>query len=225
MGGPELRVVSYNVRSLRDDTAAVARLLRRAEPDVVCIQEAPRFARWRSRCAALAADSGLTVVTGGRPAGAMLLLASLRMRVVETRDVLLTKAPRLHQRGLALAVLSLGGVEVAVGSMHLDVVEEERWRHLPEVFAHLDALGRPVILAGDVNDDEGSRVWSALTQRYTDAAAAVGHRQWTGPGRRLDGVFCASSSMEVLEVDVPADPDRYAASDHWPLTARLRLGQ
>ena len=36
-----LRVVSYNVRELADDTAALARVLRAAAPDVVCLQEAP----------------------------------------------------------------------------------------------------------------------------------------------------------------------------------------
>ena len=64
-----LRVLSYNVRSLRDDADAVASVIRSCEPDVVCIQEAPRFLRWRSKCAALARTSGMFVVTGGRPAG------------------------------------------------------------------------------------------------------------------------------------------------------------
>ncbi len=66
---PTLRLLTYNVRSMRDDRAAVARVIRSAEPDVVCVQEAPRFLRWRSTCAALARTSGLVVVGGGRPAG------------------------------------------------------------------------------------------------------------------------------------------------------------
>jgi endonuclease/exonuclease/phosphatase family metal-dependent hydrolase len=45
-----LRLLSYNVRSLRDDASAVARVIRAAEPDLVCIQEAPRLFRWRSPC-------------------------------------------------------------------------------------------------------------------------------------------------------------------------------
>jgi endonuclease/exonuclease/phosphatase family metal-dependent hydrolase len=224
--GTAVRVVSYNVRSLRDDAAEVARLLREADPDVVAVQEAPRFARWRSKGAALAADAGLTVVTGGRPAGAMMLLAPVRVEVLRRRDVLLTKAPRLHQRGLALAHLRRSGREFVAAAMHLDVVEPERRRHVPEILAHLDtfAAGLPVVLAGDVNDDEGSPVWSALTERFTDAAAAVDNREWTGPGRRLDAVF-VSPELTVRAVSVVADPGRYRASDHWPLVADLEFAQ
>src|ERR1700722_15875969 len=104
----ELRVLSYNVRSLRDDAQAVSTVIRSCNPDVVCVQEAPRFLRWRSKCAALARESGLVVVTGGRPAGAMLLLAALQVRVLEVADVLLSRKRGLHQRGVALATLELG---------------------------------------------------------------------------------------------------------------------
>ena len=70
-----LRLLSYNVRSLRDDPAAVARVMRAAEPDVAIVQEAPRFLRWRSSCAALARRAGLLWVSGGRAAGANLVLS------------------------------------------------------------------------------------------------------------------------------------------------------
>ncbi len=215
-----LRLLTYNVRSLRDDRSAVAALIREAAPDVVCVQEAPRFARWRTLAAELARASGLTVVTGGRPAGANLVLAALRVQVVSRRDVLLTKAPRLHQRGLATAVLRCEGVQFGVASMHLDVTEPERWRHLPEVLAHVRALGVPAVIAGDVNDTEGSRVWAALTADRVDVAAALGRRQPTGPGRRLDAVF-ADPALRPLGARVLDSPLRYRASDHWPLLVEL----
>jgi endonuclease/exonuclease/phosphatase family metal-dependent hydrolase len=44
----ELRVLTWNVRSLRDDVEAIGEVVRGCEPDVVAVQEAPRFARWRS---------------------------------------------------------------------------------------------------------------------------------------------------------------------------------
>lgn len=40
-GSAVIRVLSYNVRSLRDDTEALARVIRACEPDLVCVQEAP----------------------------------------------------------------------------------------------------------------------------------------------------------------------------------------
>src|SRR3712207_1175105 len=115
-GQRDLRVLTYNVRSLRDDGHAVARVIRACEPDVVCVQEAPRFLRWRSRCAALARESGLVVVTGGRTAGGLLLLAHLRLPLRAAHAVLLSKAPRLHQRGVAIGVFDVGGTAVTVAS-------------------------------------------------------------------------------------------------------------
>src|SRR3978361_1259259 len=92
---PNLRVLSYNVRSMRDDRDALGQVIRAAEPDVVLVQESPRFARWRSLCAQLARRSNLVVVSGGRYAGSNLILSSLGVDVVSTADVLFTRDPRL----------------------------------------------------------------------------------------------------------------------------------
>ena len=48
-----VRVLSYNIRSMRDDTAALARVIRACAPDLVLVQEAPRFFRWRKAAARL----------------------------------------------------------------------------------------------------------------------------------------------------------------------------
>jgi endonuclease/exonuclease/phosphatase family metal-dependent hydrolase len=39
-GSAIVRVLSYNVRSMRDDRAALARVIRACAPDIVCVQEA-----------------------------------------------------------------------------------------------------------------------------------------------------------------------------------------
>lgn len=220
-------MLSYNVRSLRDDGAAVAAVIRSCRPDVVCIQEAPRFLRWRSRCAGLARESGLVVVTGGRPAGAMLLLTRMGVRVVSARDVLLSKRRRLHQRGLAVAVLEVGGVRLAVASMHLDLDAAERVRHVPEVLGHLTTLDAPVVLAGDVNEQPGEPAWAALSARLHDAYAVAP----TGPGatysaraphKRIDGVF-VDPRLSVLSCEVPQVPGVQVASDHLPVLAVISV--
>src|SRR5437870_3451396 len=120
---------------MRDDRAALARVIRSAEPDVVCVQEAPRLLRWRSTCAALARTSGLVVVGGGRPAGANLIMSTLGVDVVETADVRFSKDPGLHQRGTAIALLRLRGSTFAVAGTHLDVKGEPRLRHVAELHA------------------------------------------------------------------------------------------
>jgi hypothetical protein len=76
---------------------------------VVCLREAPRRWRWRQACARIARESGLLVVTGGRPAGGNLLLCAMRVRVVSSRDLNLPQ-----RRGAALAQLVVEGRQVSV---------------------------------------------------------------------------------------------------------------
>ena len=223
-----LRVLTYNVRSLRDDARAVARVIRECDPDVACIQEAPRFLGWRRRTQWLAQASGLVVVTGGRPAGAMLLLARPTLRVLRSYDVLLTKRPRLHQRGLAVGVFGVGGCRVAVASMHLDLAPPERLRHVDEIFGVVDRLeADELVLAGDVNESPGAPAWQRLTRRLSDAglvAPSGGELTFPArsPRRRIDGVF-VSSGVRVLGCGVPALPGLARASDHCPVVADLSV--
>jgi endonuclease/exonuclease/phosphatase family metal-dependent hydrolase len=223
----DVRILSYNVRSLRDDRQAVATVIRACEPDIVCIQEAPRFFRWRTKCAELARESGLLVVTGGRSAAAMLLLASLRVRVISSHDVLLTKKRGLHQRGMAIGTLEIGGARVTVASIHLDLEASERRRHVDEILLRASAFGAPVILAGDINEEPSGPAWQALAAQYRDAYAAVptgGEYTYsaTRPVRRIDGIF-VDSRIDVLECGVPDVPGIAQASDHRPVLAVVRI--
>ena len=225
-----LRVLSYNIRSLRDDAEAVAAVIRSCEPDVVCIQEAPRFLRWRSKCAALARTSGLFVVAGGRPAGAMLLLARLGVDVHATRELLLSRTPGLHQRGLAIAEVEVGGQRWAVASMHLGLRADERQRHADEVLEALVGYDVPVVVAGDVNERPGEPAWTMLTEQYLDSwVAAGGDESGAGgtyrsdaPYERIDGIF-ADRTLSVLSCVVPDLPEVATASDHRPVLAVLSL--
>ena len=221
-----LRVLAYKVRSLRDDARAVAEVIKFCRPDVVCIQEAPRLFRWRAKCAALARESGLVVVTGGRPAGAMLLLAALRVRVETSRDLLLSKTPGLHQRGLAVAVVAVPGLRVTVAAMHLGLDAAERRRHVDEVLAELARFDAPVILAGDVNEEPTEPAWRVLADRCQDgfavAPAGGGPTFPAGaPSRRIDGIF-VDPRLEVLSCAVPDVAGVEGASDHRPILAVLR---
>ena len=174
---PTLRVLTYNVRSMRDDRAALGRVIRSAEPDVVLVQESPRFARWRSLCAELARRSNLVVVSGGRYAGSNLILSSLGVEVVSTEDVQFTRDPGLHRRGAAIAVLAKLGSRFAVAGTHLDLKPEPRLRHIAELDAAVRAhvpTGVPTIVGGDVNDRPGSSVWDALSIHRRDAFAVAG---------------------------------------------------
>jgi endonuclease/exonuclease/phosphatase family metal-dependent hydrolase len=227
---PTLRLLTYNVRSTRDDRAALARVIRTAEPDVVCVQEAPRFLRWRSKCAALARTSGLVVVSGGRPAGANLIMSTLGVDVISTADVRFSPDPGLHQRGTAVAVLRLRGSTFAVAGTHLDLRPGPRLRHVEELHAAIGAHVAPdvpVIVAGDINDRPGSPAWQALAELRPDAFAAAGTGSaFTSPAKdarqTIDGVF-VDPRIDVVSARVLDAPDVLVASDHRPLLVELSV--
>ena len=222
-----MRLLTYNVRSLRDDAAAVARVMRGARPDVIAIQEAPRFWLWRAKCARLASRSGLVIVTGGRAAASNLLLASPAVTVESTRNVLFTTDPGLHRRGAALAVLEVAGARFALAGTHLDLVEQPRLRHVGELHAALDAIAPdriPTVVAGDINDLPGSVAWQLLAQRRVDAVPTGDGFTYSArkPQRRIDGVF-ADPALRIRSAEVIGTPDVTIASDHRPVLVELVL--
>ena len=211
--GARVRVLTWNVRSLRDDAAGVAALIRRIAPDVAFVQEAPRLWRWRSKCARLARESGLVVVTGGRPAAGNLLLCSMRMRVVSSHDLLLPKRPRLHRRGAAVAVLELEGVQLSVLGTHLDLDPTARLGSALRLReSTYDVIG------ADVNEGLGGPAWAALSRGLADVAASLGPTfSVADPRRRIDALFVAPSWRAVSCEVVECGP----VSDHKPIVAEL----
>lgn len=226
----DIRLLSYNVRALRDDAEAVSAVIRALAPDVVCVQEAPRFMRWRSKRAAIARKAGMVVATADRTGGLM-LMTSLRVTVVSTHFTLLSKRPDLHQRVVCSAVLDIAGVRWNIASMHLSLSPDERKNHLPELWAALERHDEgPLVVAGDVNEEPGGPVWAELGTRLVDAWTVT--RTGSGftfnassPHKRIDGVF-VDRSVQVLECRAVDDvPGVRVASDHLPVLAVLRADQ
>ena len=223
-----MRLLTYNVRSLRDDATAVARVIRDARPDVACIQEAPRFFRWRAKCARLARRSGLRIIGGGRAAGANLLLVSSAVEVVATGNVLLSRNRGYHQRGVAMAVVRIGGTTVLIAGTHLD--GQSQPHQIAEVHRAVDSFapgGVSAVVAGDINAEPGSAAWRELTARGADAFKVAG----SGDGftsnvkaltRRIDAIF-ADPPVVVRAVETIDNADVRMASDHLPVLAVLDL--
>ncbi|TYB44544.1 endonuclease/exonuclease/phosphatase family protein [Actinomadura chibensis] len=230
-----LRLLSYNIRSLRDDPAALTRVVRGLAPDVLCLQEVPRFGTWWLKRRGLARASGMGVAAGRRACG-LAVLAAPRVRRVAREFHLLTPDPDLHRRALAIAVLDVDGARVIAASTHLDLRDGPRLRHVREILAHLDrARARhraPVVLAGDVNEEPGGPSWTLLTDRFQDAyATAPSGEELTfssrNPTRRIDAVF-TDPDIRITGCGVPtADPTLTTlypeATDHRPLLAELEL--
>lgn len=234
-GSAVVRLLGYNVRSLRDDEAALVRVIRACAPDVVCVQEAPRFFRWRKHAARLARECGMVYVTGGATATGPMILSTLRATVEHTEDELLPRTPGLHRRGFAAAVLRFGpAARLGVVSFHLSLSAPERYAQSGLLLRRLDALGTPhTVAAGDVNERPSGRAFRRLADGRRDARAAkpwgAEHTSPAGaPHQRIDAVF-ASESVDVLGCGVPRgltgvhDADLGSATDHLPVLAALRV--
>jgi endonuclease/exonuclease/phosphatase family metal-dependent hydrolase len=221
----DLRVVSYNVRSLRDDRSAVVRVLRGLDADVACIQEAPRFLRWRSRCAALARESGLLYVGGGGSTGGTMMLASLRVDVRSTIEYRFSRTPALHRRGAVAARIHRAGASVVVASVHLGLDADERARHRSELVGLVDRFDSEVtVVAGDINERPDQPTWAAIAAEFTDSAAGDETPTFStaDPRRRIDGVFVRGPAR-IAAYRVADDPDVLVASDHRPVVVDLEV--
>lgn len=233
-GAQRVRVLSYNVRSLRDDRRALVRVIRACAPDLVCVQEAPRYWRPLGQARWLARETGTVVLSGGgRIAAGPLLLGKPEVAVLQIRDRLLPKTRGLHARGFATALVQVGGAApFAVTSCHLSLDPQERHRQ----FAMLpDQLGPGELglIAGDFNEHPDGPGWRRLAAEFQDAHLAA---PWGGthtsvpdrPYQRIDAIF-ATPGAEVLACGVPhplpgVDPaDLRTATDHLPVLAVLRI--
>ncbi|GAA3734411.1 endonuclease/exonuclease/phosphatase family protein [Spinactinospora alkalitolerans] len=225
-------MLGYNVRSLRDDRRAVARVIAACSADVVCVQEAPRLLLWRTGRRALARDCRLKAAVSRRTGG-LAILVRPDAEVVHTEHHVLRRYPGLHVRAVTMAVVELSGHRIAVASTHLDLAPGPRLQHAAEVLGRLNAMaaahGAPPLLAGDVNEEPGGPAWRLLTADLRDAAAEAPWGEpmtFTArrPRRRIDAVF-TGAGLTPLRAGVPTalvtDGDAVAASDHRPVLAEI----
>jgi len=229
-----VRLVGYNIRALRDDEDAVVRVLRGLRPDIVCLQEVPRFPYQLRDRHRLARRCGLALVPGRRKAGLAIMLGE-RVRLEAAEYHLLPRVPRLHLRGLAVAAVEIEGVRLVAASTHLDLETEARKAHTAEIVSLLDRARRtyeaPVVLSGDINEEPDGPSWAMLSKAFQDgyAAAPEGEENTysaADPHKRIDAIF-ADHKIGLTGCGVPADPaiakDYPAATDHRPLLATFTL--
>ncbi|GAA0414641.1 hypothetical protein Acor_09450 [Acrocarpospora corrugata] len=225
-----IRVATYNVRALRDDRGALSRVIAALRPDVLCVQEVPRFAvGWRR---ALAQVTGMTLAAGGRAAG-VAVLTGPRATVLHAEQHRLRRFLGLEWRAMAVAIVEIEGTRLAVGSVHLDLHSGARMWHIVEVATRIGTVaaghGARPVLAGDFNEQPDDPAWQYLSRRFTDGYAAAPRGDGStfpaaNPGKRIDAVFtgpgltvhaCGDSD------DIPALEDLRAATDHRPVIAEI----
>lgn len=216
-----LRLMTWNVRSLRDDRDAMVRVLRACAPDVLFVQEAPRFLRAQSKLAALARESGMVVAAGGKPAAGVALLTTLRVDVDQPTSILLPRTRGLHQRGVAVARVTVSGSSFTAVSLHLGLDGDERLRHVHEILRLVDERGQPSVVAGDLNEKAGASAWRALASEHLDVGAEADRPTYPArdPRQRIDAVLVprAWKVAAVSPTDIVGETDLIAATDHRPV--------
>ncbi|MDH6575112.1 endonuclease/exonuclease/phosphatase family protein [Kitasatospora sp. MAP5-34] len=233
-GGRRVRLLSYNIRSLRDDRRALVRVIRACEPDLICIQESPRYWRPEGQAAWLAHETGTVILSGGgRIAAGPLLLGTLGVDVLGTRDRLLPKTRGLHARGFATALVRVGGsASFAVTSCHLSVNADERLRQFALLPGQFEP-GEHGVIGGDFNEHPEDPGWRQLAATFQDAhvTAPWGGTYTSRPGdpyQRLDAFF-VTPGLRVLASGVPhglpgvSPADLVTGTDHLPVLAVLRV--
>ena len=233
-----LRVLSWNVWKMFGDPLAVHRVLRAAEPDLVCLQEAPVLPGSSRRLAALARAAGLRVVVGGRSAAGNAMLCSPRMEIDQAEAIRFQPLNRwIQRRGAVLATVGLGGgPRFQVAGVHLGLDATERRMHVADLIARLTSGGPAVagdravvptglpVVAGDLNELAGGASWQALSPLVTDPAPQ-GPPTFSvaRPRRRID-VILTGAGIETLEYGQwqPDPRDARLASDHLPVLSVIR---
>jgi endonuclease/exonuclease/phosphatase family metal-dependent hydrolase len=244
-----LRVMTYNVRACLGLDGArrperVAEVIRRAEPDLVALQEL---------------DVGVARSGGVDQPARIAELAGMRAHFTAARSlgegsygnaVLAARPFAVHSEG-ALPVrfgepraaqrvtVAVGGAEVELVNTHLSIHLVERWMQARALFAEvervegdprfpsLSGVGERLILCGDLNSGPWSPVYRWLSRRLTDAQRAVGGRAaatWPAnrPLLRLDYVWFGAS-VGVERVSAPRDELTSVTSDHLPLVVDLTV--
>ncbi|WP_427385293.1 endonuclease/exonuclease/phosphatase family protein [Janibacter sp. G56] len=219
-----IRIASYNARAFKDDRAALARVVRAIDPDVLCLQEVPRGPFVGHRVAGFAAECDLVWSGRAGRSGQTTILTSMRVDVLEARHHALKVVSRLDTRGFAvLRVAAPGYRPVNVASVHLSLDEDERERHAHTILETLGDIDQ-IVLAGDLNEKEGGRAWSYLAQPLRVVSPRIPTFPARAPRSAIDVVF-ASPSIRVrphVEIDLPT-ADLVAATDHRPIWIDIEL--
>jgi endonuclease/exonuclease/phosphatase family metal-dependent hydrolase len=190
-----LRLLSLDARNFGRDRGALARAIASAEVDVACLHGGPHLLRWRSISAAIGRRSGLVVVTGGRTAGANLLLSTLGVDVLAVRDLVLPGRSRLRRPGAAAAVLRLRGAEFVLAAANLDGNAAERLGQARSVQQALDRLVPdlpPAVISAVGADRPGTAAWQSLVENRVGVSGRI----------FVDGRIDVADAAEVPSVGV-----------------------
>lgn len=227
-----ITVASYNMRKAigtdrQRRPERILEVLHEIDADIVCLQEADR--RFGAKLSALPLDLiaersdyhpvPFDVRPGGIGWHGNAILVRKTATVTDCRALAL---PVLEPRGAVMADIRIGGTEVRIVGMHLDLSGLWRRRQAKAVLAHVAARAQvlPTVMMGDLNE------WSLHGGCLRD----FGHAYRFAPtGRSFHArrpIACLDRilvSPDVTVVDSGVHHSRKAAlaSDHLPIWAKL----
>jgi len=241
-----LRVMTYNVHSCigmdgKLDAERIARMIARAKPDVVALQELDvGRARTEGMDQAQLIARYLEMEFHFHPSLHLeeerygdAILTHLPQRLVKAGALPgLADKPQLEPRGALWVAIDLHGTEIQIINTHLGLYPRERLAQVDALLgsdwlAH-EQCRDPVILCGDFNALPSSSVYRRIGGRLRDAQTVAQHHQPKGtyssrfPAVRIDHIFI-SPGLEVTGIKVPASEFARIASDHLPLIAKVRI--
>ncbi|HEY0720463.1 MAG TPA: endonuclease/exonuclease/phosphatase family protein [Gammaproteobacteria bacterium] len=241
-----LRIMTYNVHSCvgmdgKLDAKRIARVIARARPDVVALQELDvgRARSFGMDQAHLIARY-LNMDFHFHPAIHLeeerygdAILTHLPHRLIKAGPLPgLTDKPRLEPRGVLWLAIDLYGREVQIINTHLGLDQRERAAQVEALLGSEwlanEQCRAPVILCGDLNALPSSPVCRRLGAQLKDAQTQSPNPipLSTFPTRfptfRIDHIF-VSPGLEVAAIEVPNSELARIASDHLPLVAEIRI--
>jgi endonuclease/exonuclease/phosphatase family metal-dependent hydrolase len=241
-----LRVMTYNVHSCvgMDGKLAperIARVIARARPDVVALQELDvGRARSGGMDQAHRIAHYLEMEYHFHPALHLeeerygdAILTHLPLRLIKAGSLPIpTDKPYLEPRGALWVAIDWHGTEIQILNTHLGLLSAERMAQIkallgPEWLAGCPPC-TPLILCGDFNAGPSSPVFRRISERLLEVQS-VGPRLRPKntfasrlPMARIDHIFI-NKKLTVVGTEVPRSELTMVASDHLPLIAELRL--
>lgn len=234
-----LRILSWNLWELRGDLAALIETVQDLQPDVLLVQEAPRFVLPTARLGWLARRIDRRVLLGGAGGRGLAILATDEVAAQVIRrgahpvEQTVSDLNSTYPRGVAAVRLSIpGGGAVVVASTHLALQEDNRMRHAEHLAALVRGAGAPVVVGGDLNEtaEGAARSFLApLLRDPVDPSDPTGHTfPAASPSRRIDAVL-VTGGIEVRSVRAVRSTQRVdearlsGASDHLPTLLDVSL--
>jgi endonuclease/exonuclease/phosphatase family metal-dependent hydrolase len=218
-----LRVMAWNVHGFRAGIKAMAETVRAEEPDIVILNETGYLGFRLRRFARRLDMEGSTGATLRRRIPNA-VLARRPWRLVRGQVAVFPRKGRGVRRGAVLAQMGRSGLRLWVVGVHLGLSGGERATHA-RVLTDLLAGRDPVVIGGDLNEDETGAAARWIAGRYWDAAAGAGDAATFPAGEpraRIDYVF-GSQGIGVERVWTGGD-GFVELSDHRPVLADLSLG-